>query len=63
MPHEVETGLNLGCELIPKLKWEIDIGGDKYCYKRILKCLDGPFRRGDSVVVWLNELQNALVFR
>ena len=62
MPYEVETGLNLGCEIIPQLQWEVDIGGGKGCYKRILKCLDGPFRRIDSVVVWLNKLQFALVF-
>ncbi len=61
--HKIETGLHLGCELVPQLQWEVDIGGGERCDKCIFKRLDGAFCRVDSVIVWLHELQLAIVLR
>jgi hypothetical protein len=52
--HQVESILDLGCELVPKLKGEFAVSCCKGTDKMILEHLDWAFCRVHAMIVWLN---------
>jgi hypothetical protein len=52
--HQVESILDLGCELVPKLQGEFAVSCCKGTDKMILERLDCMFCRIHSMIVWLN---------
>jgi hypothetical protein len=52
--HQVESILDLGCELVPKLQGGFAVSCCKGTDKMILERLDHAFCRVHSMIVWLN---------
>ena len=52
--HQVESILDLGCELVPKLQGEFAVSCCKGTDNMILECLDCTFCRVHTMIVWLN---------
>ncbi len=49
------------CKLVPKLYWQVNVGGAKGANKMVLECLDGTFSGVALVVTGFGELEGTLL--
>ena len=58
--EEVACHLGLLCKMVPKLEWEIDVGGAESTDEVVFESLDGAFRCIDTMIVWLDKLNGTV---
>jgi hypothetical protein len=53
--------LDLRCQFVPQLEWEVAISCCQGRHKCIFECLDCPLCSVDTVIVWFHQLHSAFL--